>query len=630
MTGRHGEAMPLVAVALAASVLLAGCTAVGLGVGALADRDKPPKLKPVPGPEVQALEPGASLQLVTRDGHTLSGTYGGLVWTRPEVYGPQYAAAREALASEVGLPALGPGARLVLANANMETGQYLGLGPGFASFQRLDRREPSRVELDLISSLGDAEGRTISGERLRALVSTGRVPLLAGLLVEQAGAKQVVPFEDVTTVGRFVKSNKGKKTGLLVGLAVDVAIVIASIISYSSESDSCCEGPNCYCGSCPLIDSFDGRGYALDAEPLGGAIYEAAQRADTARLDRLVEARGEYRLRLHNVEGEVDHVDALALRVVDHVAGAVVVPDDRGRLHALTGLLPPARGRDLRGARVEALLAASDGLLWLGTPYSRRSDVEADLRDGVELEYPRPANTGTATLVLRTGATLLGPRMLAASLALHGRDLPAFYARLNGDPTARTAFEQAREREVLPSVRVWDGEAWRIAGHVRDLPSLVMREQAVPLDLAGLPAGPLRVRIDGPPGLWALDRVAVAWSPSDVVVHETRVLLKRAVAEDGRDLTALLRDTDGLRHTLGSKLDTATLLFAAPPQEPGLSRSVLVEATGYYDMVVPAQGEPQRAAFRRLVEEPGAVARFVLDSVRADLRAAAASAPTTF
>ena len=61
--------------------------------------------------------------------------------------------------------------------------------------------------------------------------------------------------------------------------------------------------------------------------------------------------------------------------------------------------------------------AVSDGDLWLGNPYLRRSDVEADLRDGVELEYPWPADARAATLVVRAGATALGARMLAAATA---------------------------------------------------------------------------------------------------------------------------------------------------------------------------------------------------------------------
>jgi hypothetical protein len=121
----------------------------------------------------------------------------------------------------------------------------------------------------------------------------------------------------------------------------------------------------------------------------------------------------------------------------------------------------------------------------------------------------------------------------------------------------------------------------------------------------------------------------MAWSV-DEVLRETRVPLERATGEDGGDLTALLREADGRRHTLRSGHDTATLLFAAPPPQPGSKRTVLVEATGYYELMVPAVGEPQRAAFRQLIDEPGAVARFVLDSVRQDLRAATVVSPSSF
>ena len=629
LAGR-GVGVSQVATAVAASLVLSSCTLVGLGIGSLADRGRPPKLKPVAAPEIQALKIGSTIELGTRDGHTLSGTYGGLTWARPEEYEPRYETARQSLGAEGPLPALGPGARLVTADGKMATGEYLGLGPGLVSFREAAQPQPGRVDLDRVVSLTDAAGRTITGESLRLLVSSGRVPLEAGLLLESAGARQVVPFEEVTTVSRVVKSNTGKKTGLLIGLAVDVAVVTVAIISLSSSSTNTCHcpnDPNCFCGgtSCPLVDSFDGRQYVLDAEPLGAATYEAAQRADTGRLDHLVETRGEYRLRLHNEQNEIDHVDAVVLRVVDHAPGTEVVPDDEGRLHAVSGLVPPAEGRDLRGARVAALLAASDGDLWISNPYGRRSDVEADLRDGVELEYPRPAGARSATLVVRAGATALGARMLGAVLALHGRELPAFSARLNGDPAARAAFERAREREVLPVVRVWDGQGWRTAGHIRDLPSLVTRDQAVAIDLGGLPEGPLRVRIDGPPGLWALDRAVVAWSESGRdAIHETRVRLERAVGEDGRELTAVLCDADGRRHTLRPGRDAVRLVFPAPASRPGSTRSVLVEATGYYEPVIPAEGEPQRAAFRRLVEEPGAVAHFVLDSLREETRAAVA------
>jgi hypothetical protein len=214
-------------------------------------------------------------------------------------------------------------------------------------------------------------------------------------------------------------------------------------------------------------------------------------------------------------------------------------------------------------------------------------------------------------LVTRAGATALGPRVLRDALALHGRDLGLFYARLGREPAARAEFEDARAREVLPAVRVWDGRGWRPVGSLRDLPTLVRRDQAVPIDLPEAAAEVLKVRVDGPPGLWALDRAVVSFD-SRRPAAQTRVPLSRATAEDGSDRTSVLRRVDRRRHSLRPGRDRVTLAFPAPPRPPGLDRTVLLEATGYYCVLVPADGEPQPEAFRRLVEQPGGVARFVL------------------
>lgn len=611
------------AAALAAFLAFPACTLVGAGIGHFADRGKPPKLKPVAVPEIQSLKPGTVLEVHMRDGRTLAGPYAGLSWASLEDYAPRYEAAGRALAGEATLPALGPGARLALTNDTLRTGDYLGIGPGFVSFREPSQAEAVRVDLQRVASLTDADGRRIAGNELRALALASRLPLLAGLRLGLPG-DPVVPFEEVTSVSRSVKRS-GTKTGLLIGLVADVALVIALVADSSSSPEPCTCQPNepCYCDleSCPLIDSFDGRRYVLDAEPLGGATYEAARRADTVALEHLVATDNEYRLRLHNDQNEIDHVDALALRVVDHAPGARIVPDDQGRLHAIRATRAPDAAADRRGARIGTLLSRSDGRLWVSNPFVPDAGVAADPRDGVDLQFARPRAARSATLVVRAGATALGSLMLAAALRLHGRELPAFYAQLNGDPALRGAFEAAREREVLPSVRVWDGQDWTTIAHVRNLPSLLTRDQAVPLDLVGLPEGPLRIRIDGPPGFWVLDRVAVSWSASEVPSsQEQRLAVDRAKAEDGRDLGEVLRDTDGRRHTLRPGHDSVTLAFRVPPRRPGLARSVLLEATGYYVPILPAEGEPQRAAFRRLVEEPGAVARFTLDWLRVAAR----------
>jgi hypothetical protein len=150
---------------------------------------------------------------------------------------------------------------------------------------------------------------------------------------------------------------------------------------------------------------------------------------------------------------------------------------------------------------------------------------------------------------------------------------------------------------------------------LHDPPTRVFRDVAVPLDLDGVEGDHLRVRIDGPPGLWSLDRAVVSW-PSEDGYQELRVPLARATGERGEVLTDLLAHADGRRHVLRPYRDRVTLVFPAPPPKPGRARSLLVEVAGFYIPLVLVEGGPRHAAFQRLVEEPGAVARFILEQLR--------------
>ena len=86
--------------------------------------------------------------------------------------------------------------------------------------------------------------------------------------------------------------------------------------------------------------------------------------------------------------------------------------------------------------------------------------------------------------------------------------------------------------------------------------------------------------------------------------------------DSGLDVRDVLSQADGRRHSLRPGLDSVRLAFDAPTSRAGLARTVLVEATGYYNVIMRPEGELQPETFRRLLNEPGGVARFALERLR--------------
>ena len=92
----------------------------------------------------------------------MSGKYQGLEWAPPEAYGPRYEAARRQLEPELQLPALGPGASVVVTEGGTATGDFRGVGPGFVRFLEAGQPEMS-IKTHRIVTLADALGHRVSG-----------------------------------------------------------------------------------------------------------------------------------------------------------------------------------------------------------------------------------------------------------------------------------------------------------------------------------------------------------------------------------------------------------------------------------------------------------------------------------
>jgi hypothetical protein len=586
-----------------AALLTAGCTLVGYGIGALIDKGHPAGFKVVDGWPLKQVRKDTDVRVFLRDGREVKGVFRGLSESDEE-YGPRYAEGRERHLPALVLPEIGERVRVITASGWQE-----GTFQGF-DFASLSLATPKTRWLPFrgVGRLVSAGAAGVAGSELARLAVEGELPLRPRMLV----GDEALPLETVRSVEAWQHGNKGKLIGALVGAAIDV-VIVAAVISTLDDSYvifPCQETGGCS-SSCPFVHSFDGRDYVLEGETFGGALFEAAQKTDWMRLDHLDEIEGQYRLRLTNELQEIQYLDEVALVVVDTPEDVTIVPTREGRILPRRAPVSPTRAVDLRGRDVLALVRARDGEAWVSDPFGRNPDVPGDQRDGIELEFPRPPGARDVTLSATLQSTLWASSLLRDVLSLQGRELDAWSRRMNADAPARTEFFQALKREGLPILRVWAGTGWREAGFFANLGPAAAREQAVRVDLAGLPGDTLRVRLDATAGMWIVDGVSADFGADTPV--QTLVLSPRVARTDGgQDIRGRLRAADGRRHVMAPGRRTVDLVYEAPPRRPGCRRSFVLQAAGYYTILVPAEGEPQAALFASLLREPGAFARYSL------------------
>jgi hypothetical protein len=221
------------------------------------------------------------------------------------------------------------------------------------------------------------------------------------------------------------------------------------------------------------------------------------------------------------------------------------------------------------------------------------------------------------TLAFRTQSTVWASHLMRSLLGLHGRDLPAWFARMERHDEERRAFEAALRREGLLQLRVWDGADWKVVGIVPPARAAA-REHAFRL---AAPAGgdTLRVELTSPAGLWMVDS-AVADYGAEEPVAVTELKPRRARATDGADLRTLLRKADGRAYAMNEG-DRADLVFDVPPSRAGRQRSVVARLSGYYTVLVPSVEPGQGALFARLLAEPGALAESARTSLSTEVAA---------
>jgi hypothetical protein len=359
--------------------------------------------------------------------------------------------------------------------------------------------------------------------------------------------------------------------------------------------------------SCPLVYSWDGRGWRLDSGTFGGAISRGLARTDVDNLAYATPANGVLRLKVANELAEIDYLDALSVLAVDAPAGSTVSPDASGALHTITAPVAPVAARDFAARDALARVRAVDGWHWESSPADRDSARAADRRDGLELRFVRPAGAVRARLVLDANNTPWAAALMGRFVAAHGTATQAWYDSLDASPAMARALGAGIARQAFLGVSVREGERWKPQGLAWEAGPEVSKRQVVLLDLTGVMGDTVIVRLESVPSFWLVDRAAIDFSPElPVTVHELSP--ETAIGASGRSRVATIALADGVADTLETG-DSLLVSIPVPPIPPGAERSYLLRTHGWYRIESPESGPPDLALLTRVLDGSDGLSR---------------------
>jgi hypothetical protein len=200
-----------------------GCTAIGFGVGAIIDSQKP-DYDTIPGWYATSVWRGEDIRLTKKTGEELKGKYLGLETLADSQYAPMYNECRDKYKKEISLPALGDSISIVsLKPAKEYKGRFLGFDDQYIWLRTGVWGSTQPIDMRRIDGITDRNGNPIEVGRLISLSSAGKIPALSTVALKTNSETLHIPTPEVDQM--VVPADKNAKwNGLGVGVAIDITI----------------------------------------------------------------------------------------------------------------------------------------------------------------------------------------------------------------------------------------------------------------------------------------------------------------------------------------------------------------------------------------------------------------------
>lgn len=303
---------------------------------------------------------------------------------------------------------------------------------------------------------------------------------------------------------------------------------------------------------------------------------------------------------------ETQYTDEIKLVVVDHPVNVQTIPGPQGKIYTISNPIPPVRAYDQLGNDLSGYVCQNDGLLWTSYDDDKNPDNKNDMKDELILEFPKPPNASKAKLIFNGCNTLWGSQSIRRYLDLHGKQVSQFYREIkNSGPAFYKILNMTLREELYAlNIRVETDNGWQTKGMLMGGGPFAMEDKIYTLNLEDVTGETLRIKLTPPALFWMINYVAIDYS-EDMPVESREIEAISAEDHYGKTVKTLFATKDDNYHVMPNIGDAVELVFNAPPKPLGMKRTVLLKASGYYDIHLKAEGERQEDLLERIHSEPG-------------------------
>jgi hypothetical protein len=363
--------------------------------------------------------------------------------------------------------------------------------------------------------------------------------------------------------------------------------------------------------SCPYIYVNTGDEFAFEGEIYSGAVYAPLERNDYLTLPHLIAENGTYKLKISNELREIQYTNLTDLVVIDHPDNSEVLIDKYGNYQTSSASQLPSVAVNLSGVNVLDYIKSKDDLVYSGLS----SDMDIPLTDGVIMTFDRPESVTTGKLFLRARNSIWLDYVYKNSHELFGGYYDNWTKKQKkSDPD--DLKDWALNQHIPLSVYIEKNGEWKFCDYFNMAGPAAFKDDVIVLDLKDTGPGPVKIKLESGTCFWDIDYVALDCS-LNLPVELKEIPLQKAVAENEKDVTELLKNDDLKYYVQNETSGLADLSFQAP-EANGSKRTVILHSKGHYDILSDGKGLPKIKKLKDL-QKPGAFTEYSRDLLRTEI-----------